>query len=98
MTVARPKGGDTYNADPGALMISSYGFHWLGERSGRLDMSWEQVIRHDVIAVPLSMIRKSKRAFYLEVETQDHDLRFHLLDEQMAEFVKGVLTVSQPLL
>jgi hypothetical protein len=97
-TVCRPADGESYEMDLGALLISSYGFHWLGGRSGRLDLPWEQVVRHDVITVPLSMIRKSKRAFRLEVTSPPYDLQFALSDESMAAFVRAALAEAQPLL
>lgn len=97
-TVCRPKDGEGHQMDLGALMISTYGFHWLGERSGRIDVSWDQAVRSDVIVIPLSMIRKSKRAFRLEVESQEFNLQFHLADEEMASWIKGMLGEAQPML
>lgn len=84
--------------DPGVLLITSYGVHFLGEASGRFDVAWDKLVRCDVKIIPLSMIRKSKRAFRLEIETSEHDIGFHLSDELEAEYVKAALSDAQPLL
>lgn len=84
--------------DPGVLLITSYGIHFLGESSGRFDVAWDKLVRCDVKTIPLSMIRKSKRAFRLVVETTEHDIGFHISDESEAEYVKTALSQAQPLL
>jgi hypothetical protein len=84
--------------DPGVLLITSYGVHFLGESSGRLDVAWEKLIRCVVKVIPLSMIRKNKRAFRLEVETAEHDIGFHISDEAEAIYVNTALSDAQPLL
>jgi hypothetical protein len=84
--------------DPGVLLVTSYGIHFLGESSGRLDIAWDKLVRCDVTIIPLSMIRKSKRAFRLAVETAEHDIGFHISDEPEAEYMKTVLSQAQPLL
>jgi hypothetical protein len=97
-SVCHPEGGDAYNMDLGMLMISDYGVHWLGDTTGRLDLPWGQIVRHDVLTVSLSLIRKSKRSFHFHVTTAEYDLRFHLPSEEMAEWMKRAVSAAQPLL
>jgi hypothetical protein len=97
-TVGTSNDPEDRTMDPGVLLITSYGIHFLGEASGRFDVAWDKLVRCDVKVIPLSMIRKSKRAFRLEVETSEHDIGFHLSDEPEAEYVKTALLEAQPLL
>jgi hypothetical protein len=97
ITVASPNEVGTNAMDLGVMIVSSYGLHFLGERSGRMDVSWDQAVRCDVTTVSLSMIRK-KYGYYLQVETHDHDLRFSLTDEAKAGYVKAALAAAQPML
>jgi hypothetical protein len=97
-SVASPQVTDGHTMDAGVLMLSTYGIHWLGERSGRLDVGWDIISRCDVVAISLSMIRKSKRAFYLEMNSPDYDLKFHLSDESQAARIRASVARAQPLL
>ena len=97
-TVGASNDPEDRTLDPGVLLITSYGVHFLGESSGRFDVAWDKLVRCDVKVIPLSMIRKSKRAFRLEIETAEHDIGFHISDEPEAEYVKTALSEAQPLL
>ncbi len=86
-----------YAMDPGVLLITSYGIHFLAESSGRFDVAWDKLVRCDVKTIPLSMIRKSKRAFRLVVETTEHDIGFHISDES-GRIREDSTVAAQPLL